>query len=140
MAISSGGGSDNDEVLSEINITPMVDVMLVLLVVFIITAPLMTNSITVNLPKTDATEQVQQPDKPVVVSIDAEGLVYLDKEEVPIEFVEGELISLKATNPEVKLSLNADEAVSYGVVAKIMVIIERAGIEKLSVITQQQTL
>jgi biopolymer transport protein TolR len=140
MAISSGGGSDNDEVLSEINITPMVDVMLVLLVVFIITAPLMTNSITVNLPKTDATEQVQQADKPVAVSIDATGVIYLDKEEVPIQFVEQELIALKGANPDVKLSLNADEAVSYGVVAKIMVIIERSGIDKLSVVTQQETL
>ncbi len=140
MAISSGGNGDNDEVLSEINITPMVDVMLVLLVVFIITAPLMTNSITVDLPKTEATQQVQKPDKPVVISIDAEGLVYIDKEEVPIQFVEDELVALKGANPEVTLSLNADEAVSYGTVAKIMVIIERAGIDKLSVITQQEIL
>ncbi|MGB3611645.1 MAG: biopolymer transporter ExbD [Cellvibrio sp.] len=137
MAISSGSG-DNDEVLSEINITPMVDVMLVLLVVFIITAPLMTNSITVNLPKTEATPQVQEPEKPVILSIDAEGLVYLDKEEVPLQFVEEELTTRKTVNPDIRLSLNADEAVSYGIVAKVMVSIERAGIDKLSVMTQQE--
>lgn len=137
MAISSGSG-DNDEVLSEINITPMVDVMLVLLVVFIITAPLMTNSITVNLPKTEATPQVQEPEKPVILSIDAEGLVYLDKEEVPLQFVEEELTTRKSVNPDIRLSLNADEAVSYGIVAKVMVSIERAGIDKLSVMTQQE--
>lgn len=137
MAISSGSG-DNDEVLSEINITPMVDVMLVLLVVFIITAPLMTNSITVNLPKTEATPQVQEPEKPVILSIDAEGLVYLDKEEVPLQFIEEELTTRKTVNPDIRLSLNADEAVSYGIVAKVMVSIERAGIDKLSVMTQQE--
>lgn len=137
MAISSGSG-DNDEVLSEINITPMVDVMLVLLVVFIITAPLMTNSITVNLPKTEATPQVQEPEKPVILSIDAEGLVYLDKEEVPLQFIEEELTTRKSVNPDIRLSLNADEAVSYGIVAKVMVSIERAGIDKLSVMTQQE--
>jgi len=136
MAISSGG--DNDEVLSEINITPMVDVMLVLLVVFIITAPLLTNSIPVNLPKTDATPQVQLPDKPVAISIDASGSVYLDKDEVALEALEQQLVQLKADAPDVFLTLNADEAVAYGTVAKTMVIIERAGIEKLSVITQQQ--
>lgn len=137
MAISSGN-SDNDEVLSEINITPMVDVMLVLLVVFIITAPLMTNSITVNLPKTEATEQIQEPVKPVSLSIDANSLIYLDKEVFPLEQVEQELISRKAANPDIKLSLNADEVVPYGVVAKIMVIIERAGIDKLAVVTQPE--
>ncbi len=137
MAISSASGGDNDEVLSEINITPMVDVMLVLLVVFIITAPLMTNAITVNLPKTEATPQLQKPEEPLVVSIDAGGVIYLGKEEVPIEFVEQELITRKAANPDIRLNLNADEVVSYGVVARIMVIIERAGIDKLSVITQQ---
>ncbi|ACE84263.1 ExbD/TolR family protein [Cellvibrio japonicus] len=139
MAISSSN-NDSDEVLSEINITPMVDVMLVLLVVFIITAPLMTNSITVNLPKTESTPQVQQPEKPLTLSIDANGLIFLDKEEFPIQFVEEELAARKAANPDIRLSLNADEAVSYGVVAKIMVIIERAGIDKLAVITQQDSL
>ncbi|WP_323815393.1 biopolymer transporter ExbD [Cellvibrio sp. NN19] len=137
MAISSGN-SDNDEVLSEINITPMVDVMLVLLVVFILTAPLMTNSITVNLPKTEATEQIQEPVKPLSLSIDANSLIYLDKEAFSLEQVEQELISRKAANPDIKLSLNADEVVPYGVVAKIMVIIERAGIDKLAVVTQPE--
>ncbi len=135
MAISSGN-SDNDEVLSEINITPMVDVMLVLLVVFIITAPLMTNSISVNLPKTEATPQVQEPERPLALSIDAQGQVYLDKQAYAIEVLETELTHRKAANPDIRLSLNADEAVSYGTVARTMVIIERAGIDRLSVVTQ----
>lgn len=135
MAISSGN-NDSDEVLSEINITPMVDVMLVLLVVFIITAPLMTNAITVNLPKTESTPQVQEPEKPLALSIDSNSVIYLNKEEFPLQFVEQELAARKAANPDLRLSLNADETVPYGVVAKIMVIIERAGIDKLAVVTQ----
>lgn len=138
MAISSGGG-DSDEVLSEINITPMVDVMLVLLVVFIITAPLMTNSIKVNLPDTDATVQIEEPKKPVVVSIDEQGRIYLDKDEYSLDIIESELASRKALDPEIRLNLNADETVPYGTVAKLMVLIEKAGISRLSFVTERES-
>ena len=138
MAISSGGG-DSDEVLSEINITPMVDVMLVLLVVFIITAPMMTNAIKVNLPDTDVTVQIEEPKKPVVVSIDEQGRIYLDKDEYSLDVIESELASRKALDSEIRLNLNADETVPYGMVAKLMVLIEKAGIQKLSFITEKQT-
>jgi len=131
MAISTGGGQD--EVLSEINITPLVDVMLVLLVVFIITAPMLTNAVKVNLPKTAATAPLQQK-KAVTVSVDAKGLVYIDRQPVAVGSLESEL---KARHQQGELSLNlqADEGVSYGVVAKIMAIIERAGVDHLSVLT-----
>lgn len=135
MAISSGG--ESDEVLSEINITPMVDVMLVLLVVFIITAPLMTNAINVNLPDTETTEQVEEPKKPVVLSIDAQGKIYLDKDEYALEILQQELEGRKAVDPELRLNLNADEAVNYGTVAKVMVLIEKAGIDRLSMVTER---
>lgn len=138
MAISSGGG-DSDEVLSEINITPMVDVMLVLLVVFIITAPLMTNSIKVNLPDTDVTVQIEEPKKPVVVSIDEQGRIYLDKDEYSLDIIENELASRKALDPEIRLNLNADETVPYGTVAKLMVLIEKAGISRLSFVTERES-
>lgn len=134
MTISTG--SDNDEVLSEINITPMVDVMLVLLVVFIITAPLMTNAINVNLPDTETTVQIQEPKKPIVLSINAEGKIYLDKDEYSLEIIQQELEIRKAADPELRLNLNADEAVNYGTVAKVMVLIEKAGIDRLSVVTE----
>ena len=137
MAISSG--SDGDEILSEINITPMVDVMLVLLVVVIITAPLMTNAIKVNLPDTDVTVQIEEPKKPVVVSIDEQGRIYLDKDEYSLDVIESELASRKAQDPEIRLNLNADETVPYGTVAKLMVLIEKAGIQRLSFVTEKQT-
>ena len=135
MAFST---QDSDEVLSEINITPMVDVMLVLLVVFIITAPLLTNSIKVNLPKTDSTPIVTEPKPPLVLSIDASGQLFLEKTPVLLADLSATLSQRKAADPNLILQLNADEAVNYGVVAKTMVLIEKAGIDRLSVVTEKQ--
>lgn len=134
MAISTH--SDNgDEVLSEINVTPLVDVMLVLLVAFIVTAPLLNNAIHVNLPKTAATKPPEQS-RPVTISVDAQGKVYLDKQEVPLTELESELKSREAAHPELVYHLSSDEAVKYGSVAKVMASIERAGITKLAVLTE----
>ncbi|MES2825160.1 MAG: biopolymer transporter ExbD [Pseudomonadota bacterium] len=138
MAFSSGG-SDGDEVFGEINITPLVDVMLVLLVTFIITAPMLTNTINVNLPDTQPTTQQKAPEKPVVISVNAEGIIFLDKEEFAISLVEAELLKRKASNPEIRLNLNADEKVNYGVIAKVMAAIERAGIDRLSFISENES-
>lgn len=138
MAFSSGGG-DSDEVFGEINVTPLVDVMLVLLVTFIITAPMLTNTINVNLPDTQPTFQQKPPEKPTVISVDETGKIYIDKEGYPIAEVEAELIKRKAENPEIRLNLNADEKVNYGVIAKVMAAIERAGIDRLSFISEHET-
>lgn len=137
MAFSSGG-SDSDEVFGEINVTPLVDVMLVLLVTFIITAPMLTNTINVNLPDTQPTYQQKDPEKPTVISVDETGKVYIDKEGYPLVEIEGELIKRKNENPEIRLNLNADEKVNYGVIAKVMAAIERAGIDRLSFISEHE--
>ncbi|MFI8375984.1 ExbD/TolR family protein [Pseudomonas helleri] len=131
MAFST---QDSDEVMSEINVTPLVDVMLVLLVVFIVTAPLLTNSIPINLPKTESVAPVEQKD-PLVVSIDDKGKVFINKDEVQPDVLEFNLKSAKAKDPEVRVQLQADNGVNYGEVARAMASIERAGITKLSVIT-----
>jgi biopolymer transport protein ExbD/biopolymer transport protein TolR len=133
MAISSQ--SDGDDVMSEINVTPLVDVMLVLLVAFIVTVPVMNNAIHVNLPKTAATKPAEQA-KPVTISVNSEGKAYIDKHEVALPALESELKQRQATNPEQVYHLSSDEAVKYGSVAKVMAVIERAGITKLAVITQ----
>ena len=131
MAFST---QDSDEVMSEINVTPLVDVMLVLLVVFIVTAPLLTNSIPINMPKTESVAPVEQKD-PLVVSIDDTGKVFINKDEVQPDVLEFNLKSAKAKDPEVRVQLQADNGVNYGEVARAMASIERAGITKLSVIT-----
>lgn len=131
MAFST---QDSDEVLSEINVTPLVDVMLVLLVVFIVTAPLLTNSIPINLPKTEAVAPADQKD-PLVVSIDGEGKLFINKDEIQPELLQSNLEQAKAKDAELKVQLQADDQVDYGAVAKAMAAIERAGITKLAVIT-----
>lgn len=131
MAFST---QDSDEVLSEMNVTPLVDVMLVLLVVFIVTAPMLTNAIPINLPKTEAVAPPDQKD-PLVVSIDGTGKLFLDKDEIQPELLESSLRTAKDKNAELRVQLQADDKVDYGVVAKAMASIERAGITKLAVIT-----
>lgn len=127
---------ESDEVVSEMNVTPLVDVMLVLLVVFIVCAPLMTNAIKVNLPKTDAVAAAEKKD-PVVVSVDKDGKFFLAKEEVAPELLEKSLMDVKAKDPEVRVQLQADTDVNYGQVAKAMASIERSGITKISVMTSR---
>ena len=129
--------SDSDGVLSEINITPLVDVMLVLLVAFIVTAPAMSNAVKVNLPKTAATAPPTDI-KAVTISLDAQGLVYLNRDLIAQDAVESQLRALKAENAEVTLNLQADDTVPYGAVAKVMASIERSGISRLSVLTNPQ--
>jgi len=132
MAFNS---ASDDDVLSEINVTPLVDVMLVLLVAFIVTAPLLNNAIHVNLPKTVTTSPPDQA-KPVTISVDKEGKVYVDKKELSLAEVELDLRNRQAKNPEQAYHLNSDDSVEYGKVAKVMALIEKSGITKLSVLTQ----
>jgi biopolymer transport protein ExbD len=132
MAFNTG---DNSEAMSEINVTPLVDVMLVLLVVFIVTAPLLTNAIKVNLPETAETAAPDDPEA-ITVSVDPAGKVFIDKRETSVADLEIELKGMKEIDPNLTLFLQADDAARYGVVAKVMAVIERAGIDKLAVITK----
>ncbi|MCM8911091.1 biopolymer transporter ExbD, partial [Pseudomonas inefficax] len=103
MAFST---QDSDEVLSEINVTPLVDVMLVLLVVFIVTAPLLTNAIPINLPKTEAVAPVEQKD-PLVVSIDGDGKLFINKDEIQPDLLETSLKTAKDKDADVRVQLQA---------------------------------
>jgi len=134
MAIST---SQDDDVVSDINITPLVDVMLVLLIVFIVTAPLLTNSVKVNLPKAAPTQSTDQ-NKALVISVKPDGAIFLDKDPINLENFEQAITQRKNANGKLALNLNADETVPYGTVAKLLASIERVGVEKLSVITTPQ--
>lgn len=135
MAMTAGG--DSDDVVSEINVTPLVDVMLVLLVVFIVTAPLLANHIKVNLPKTAKTELAQDR-RPISISIDSAGQIFLDRAQVAIGDLEGHLKGLKISRTELAIHLNADQGVNYGQVAKVLALIDRAGVSRLSVMTDTE--
>lgn len=134
MAMNTRESGGEDDVMSEINVTPLVDVMLVLLVVFIVTAPLLTQAVHVNLPKTAETAPPEEKEA-VYISVDAKGKIFMDKTEIALEAFENELLSRKAADPEIALNLNADDGVQYGTVAKVMAAIERSGITKLAVLT-----
>jgi biopolymer transport protein TolR len=127
---------EDDIELSDINITPLVDVMLVLLVAFVITIPVLTNAIHVNLPKTVATTPPdEQKTITVTVTVDGDGKVFLNNTEVSRADLERQLQALKGINPDLSLHLRADERVSYGPVAKVMASIEHAGIARVAILT-----
>jgi biopolymer transport protein ExbD len=134
MAVSTAEDSD---VLSEINITPLVDVMLVLLVAFVITIPALTNAIHINLPRTVQTTPPEQQ-KAITVTVDTAGVIYFDDAVVPQVDLAAKLAGIKSAIAEPSLHLRADERVPYGAVAKVMAAIEHAGIAKVSVLTDNQ--
>ncbi len=131
MAVST---SEDSDVLSEINITPLVDVMLVLLVAFVITIPALTNAVHVNLPRTVQTTPPEQQ-RAITVTVDNAGAIYFDDVRVAEADLEGKLQAIKASVAEPALHLRADERVPYGSVAKVMAAIEHSGIPKVSVLT-----
>ena len=130
--------SEDQEVMSEINVTPLIDVMLVLLVVFLVTAPLLTQSVPVNLPRTAAT--VPNTDvKAVHVNVDGEGKVSLDERAVQdAAQLETEIRHELQRNSAASFQLNADQRVPYGAVAKVMAAAQRAGVAKLAFVMLEQ--
>ncbi|MCI4185661.1 biopolymer transporter ExbD [Dickeya dianthicola] len=127
---------DNDEVMSEMNITPLVDVMLVLLVVFIVTAPMLTNSIPIRLPKTAAVAPADSP-RPLMISLDASQQLFIDQEKLPREALAARLQQAKAANPDLVVQVQAEDAANYGAVAALLADLEKAGITRLSLLTRK---
>jgi biopolymer transport protein ExbD len=129
------GNKNDQEAMSEINVTPLVDVMLVLLVVFIVTAPLLTQSVGVNLPKTVAA--APPPQNPVtMVSIDLAADIYLNKEKMTTEQLAEQLSARHTENPDITVQFEVDEKVPYGKAAEVLAIAQHAGITKLSLQTR----
>jgi biopolymer transport protein ExbD len=120
--------------MSEINVTPLVDVMLVLLVIFMVTAPFLLQAVPVNLPKTAPVAKLQ-PVKKVELIIDAAGQVYVDQEAVAGDDLEAQLKALLASDPELAVQLKADHRVAYGRIAEVMAAVSRAGISRLTFVT-----
>lgn len=123
------------EPLSEINVTPMVDVMLVLLVIFMVAAPLMTVGVPVQLP-TSAAQKVSQPKPPIVISIDADGQPFLEKEMLDQTTMMPRLRALAGRDPSQVIQVRGDRSVPYGRVIEIMGQISAAGFSKVTLIAQ----
>lgn len=121
--------------VSDINVTPLVDVMLVLLIIFMVAAPLMTVGVPVQLPKT-AAPKVAQSKQPVVISIDGQGQPFLDKEPLASEALLERLRSLVTQDPEQVVLVRGDQNVPYGRIVEVMGQIRLAGFSKVSLIAQ----
>ena len=131
MGMSAGSGKGP---LSEINVTPLVDVMLVRLIIFMVSAPMMTTGIDVDLPKTHAARMDVEEQK-LLLSITKDQKVFLGETEVPYERLEEALTTNVRLQKERELYLQADENVPYGFVAKVMALVRKGGIEKLGLVT-----
>ncbi|MFO7541464.1 MAG: biopolymer transporter ExbD [Thiobacillus sp.] len=120
--------------MSEINVTPLVDVMLVLLVIFMVTAPFLLQAVPVNLPKTAPVAKLVQIKK-IELIIDADGQVYVDQDLIAGTDLELRLKTLLQTDPDLAVQLKADYRVAYGRIAEVMAAVSRAGIVRLSFVT-----
>lgn len=130
-----GENHDGDDFLCEINVTPLVDVMLVLLVIFIVTASAVTTAVHVNLP---TTARVTPPDAktPIVVMVDKSGDYHLNNRQLDLAKVKQQLVQIHAQSPERTVQLQADKDVNYGAVGKLMAAIQASGIHKIAVLSR----
>ena len=154
MSVSSGGGGGRrrgrrrgggNAAMSDINVTPMVDVMLVLLIVFMVAAPLLTVGVPIDLPKTEAKE-LNTDSKPVTVTVKPDGTIYLsggdmttDQSNQPVA-AEALIAAMQPLTPEGtddRIYLRGDTAANYGAVMKVMGVLSKAGYAKIGLITDQ---
>ena len=121
--------------MSEINVTPFVDVMLVLLIVFMVTAPLLTVGVPVDLPKVKASALTDQKD-PIEITVKLDGTLYLGESEVEVENIIPRLNAITDQNTKTRIYLRGDRVVAYGRIMEIMSIINSAGYERVALVTQ----
>lgn len=127
--------TDSDfAVMSEINVTPLVDVMLVLLVVFMVTAPLLMQSVSVKLPKTAAVAPLK-PTAALELNLTNQGDILLGRNKIAANALEAKLKAHYAKTPDAAIRLRADERVSYGQIAQVMAAVSRSGFQKVALVT-----
>jgi biopolymer transport protein TolR len=136
MQLPSKRGKGRRAPMAEINVTPLVDVMLVLLIIFMVTAPLLTTGVPVNLPESRA-KPLEQDQKPIQISVDDAGKIFVDDDEVPEnalpDLLADRAAKAGATPPQVYL--RADTSLDYGKVMRVMGELNRAGLNKVSLVT-----
>ena len=130
--------SEDESAMSDINVTPLVDVMLVLVIILLVTAPLLTQSVHVKLPKTVETSADINA-QPLQIGIDAQGAITINKNPIAdLAALESALKAELTKNPEIGVHLYADQAVVYAKVAQVMAVVQHAGIAKLAFVTLEQ--
>jgi biopolymer transport protein TolR len=121
--------------MSEINVTPFVDVMLVLLIVFMVTAPLLTVGVPVDLPEAKA-KALSQPEEPLVISIDSSGVVFIQETEVALEKLVPRLAAITDNKPDTRIYLRGDRKVDYGRIMEVMARVNSAGFTRLALVSE----
>jgi biopolymer transport protein ExbD len=135
--MSFGRLGESNEPMSEMNVIPLVDVMLVLLVIFIVTAPVITHSVQLELPRASSTPSEQTVDS-VILSLDAAGRLHWDSARIDQEVLFGRLQEAVAANPELAVYLRADRDTRYEILARIMADARRAGVARLGFVSQPE--
>lgn len=138
MAFGRLPSRQRDAPMSEINVTPMVDVMLVLLVIFILTAPLMTSAIRLDLPRSEGAQAGASADALVLV-VDAQGHLFLRDQPITTEALRAQLASAARRNPLTELELRADASVPYGRVVEAMGLAHQAGLSRIGFVAEMVT-
>ncbi len=131
----SSGGRGGYRPMSEINVTPFVDIMLVLLIVFMITAPLLTAGVPINLPDSEAKALSEEDNKPVEVSLGKDGVLYVGETEVKQARLVALLGEITKNNPDSRIYIRADESLDYGEVMSVLGVINGAGFRKVALIS-----
>src|SRR5687768_13135858 len=130
MGMGGGRGAPGRTTMSEINVTPMVDVMLVLLIIFMVTAPLIQQGVKVNLPEVKAAP-VEAQEKKLVLSVDNQKRVYIGETEVALNTLEEKLKANAKAQADKEIYLHADREIAYGIVVEVMAAAQRAGINNV---------
>jgi biopolymer transport protein TolR len=128
-------GDNNNQLMSDINVTPFVDVMLVLLIIFMVTAPMMTQGVNVSLPKTTS-EPLSSEEDHIVITIDSNNRIYINDYHVTLDFLKEKLRKIFQGRSDREVYLRADKEIPYGVVVRVMSEIKGAGIERLGMVTE----
>ena len=123
--------------MSDINVTPLVDVMLVLLIIFMVTAPMMMQGVEVNLPKT-TTKSIKSPEDPLILTVTKKGELFIEKQSLTLETIEPKLKSVLKYRRDKQVLLKADKDIPYGFVIQVVSCVQRAGIDKLGMITEPE--
>jgi len=123
--------------MGEINVVPLVDVMLVLLIIFMVTAPMMVQGLDVKLPETEA-GALKQSEELLVLSVTKDGRVFMDEFAVGVEGLADKIKNITARKPKTRVYLRADRDVPYGVVVKVLAEARRAGVENLGMVTEPE--
>ncbi len=121
--------------MSEINVTPFVDVMLVLLIVFMVTAPLLTVGVPVDLPRTKA-QNISEPVEPLVVTVNKQGEIYIQETGVELEKLVPRLLAITENKPDTRIYIRGDREIAYGRVMQVMGLLNASGFTRVALITE----